>query len=159
MIRVGLGFDAHGFDAERPLILGGALISGHAGLGGHSDADAVLHAITDALLGAIGAGDIGEHFPSSNARWKGADSSQFVKEALRLVYERKATISNLDVTIVAEQPRLAPHRTAIRQSIADLLDLSVELVSVKATTTDGMGFLGRGEGIAAMAIVALELHS
>ncbi|HXI13037.1 MAG TPA: 2-C-methyl-D-erythritol 2,4-cyclodiphosphate synthase [Thermoanaerobaculia bacterium] len=159
MIRVGQGWDVHAFDAKRRLVLGGVLIPASPGLAGHSDADVVLHAITDALLGAIGAGDIGEHFPSNDSRWKDADSSAFVREALRLVYERKASITNLDVTILAETPRLAEHKDAIRQSVADLLDVHKELVNIKATTTDHLGFIGREEGIAATAIVALELHS
>lgn len=159
MIRVGQGWDVHAFEEGRPLMLGGVLIPGETGLAGHSDADVVLHAVTDSLLGAIGAGDIGEHFPSSDARWKGVDSSAFVREALRLVYERRASITNLDVTLFAQKPRLDPFRDQIRQSVADLLHIHRELVNIKATTTDHLGFIGRAEGIAAAAIVGLELHS
>jgi 2-C-methyl-D-erythritol 4-phosphate cytidylyltransferase/2-C-methyl-D-erythritol 2,4-cyclodiphosphate synthase len=157
MIRVGQGIDVHPFDEERPLVLGGIRISERGGLAGHSDADAVLHAITDALLGAVGAGDIGEHFPSEDLRWKGAGSSRFVEEAARLVAEREGSILNLDVTIIAQRPKIAPHRDAIRESIAAILDLPAGRVSVKATTTDHLGFVGRGEGICAMAIVAIEI--
>lgn len=157
MIRVGQGIDVHPFDHDRPLILGGVRISDTGGLSGHSDADAVLHAITDALLGAIGAGDIGQHFPSTDERWRGADSSVFVREAKRLLDERSAEISNIDVTIVAQQPKLAPHRDAISLSIAKLLNLPQGHVNVKATTTDHLGFIGRAEGICATAIVAVEI--
>lgn len=157
MIRVGQGIDVHPFDEERPLFLGGVQISERGGLSGHSDADAVLHAITDALLGAIAAGDIGEHFPSDDRRWKGATSSRFVAEALRLLSERGGTILNLDVTIIAQKPKIAPHREAIRASIARIIGLPDGHVSVKATTTDHLGFVGRSEGICAMAIVAVEI--
>lgn len=157
MIRVGQGIDVHPFDEERPLVLGGIRISERGGLAGHSDADAVLHAITDALLGAVGAGDIGEHFPSEDPRWEGAGSSRFVEEAARLVAEREGSILNLDVTIIAQRPKIAAHRDAIRESIAAILDLPAGRVSVKATTTDHLGFVGRGEGICAMAIVAVEI--
>jgi 2-C-methyl-D-erythritol 2,4-cyclodiphosphate synthase len=157
VIRVGQGVDVHPFDASRPLILGGVRISETGGLSGHSDADAVLHAITDALLGAIGAGDIGHYFPSTDERWRGADSAVFVREAKRLLDERAAEISNVDVTILAEQPKLAPHRDAMVASIAKLLDLPQGHVNVKATTTDHLGFIGRAEGICAMAIVAVEI--
>lgn len=153
MIRVGQGIDVHPFDAARPLILGGVRISESGGLSGHSDADAVLHAITDALLGAAGAGDIGHYFPSSDERWRGAASSVFVREAKRILDERDAEISNLDVTIIAQQPKLSPHREAMRASIATILDLPEGHVNVKATTTDHLGFVGRGEGICALAIV------
>ncbi len=152
-IRVGQGIDVHPFDVDRPLILGGVRISESGGLSGHSDADAVLHAITDALLGAAGAGDIGHYFPSTDERWRGAESSVFVREAKRILDERGAEISNLDVTIIAQQPKLSPHREAMRASIAGILSLPEGHVNVKATTTDHLGFVGRGEGICAMAIV------
>jgi 2-C-methyl-D-erythritol 2,4-cyclodiphosphate synthase len=153
MMRIGQGIDVHAFDEDRPLILGGVRISERGGLAGHSDADAVLHAIVDALLGAAGAGDIGEHFPSDDARWKDADSAVFLAEARRVVGE--AEIANVDVTIIAQRPKLAPHREAMRDNIARLLDLPAGHVNVKATTTDHLGFLGRGEGICAMAVVLL----
>ena len=155
MIRVGQGVDIHPFAADRPLILGGVRIADTGGLSGHSDADAVLHALTDALLGAAGAGDIGHYFPSSDERWRGAESSVFVREAKRIVDEMDADISNVDITIIAQQPKLAPHREAMIASIAQLLDLPAGHVSVKATTTDHLGFIGRGEGLCAMAIVLI----
>ena len=158
MIRVGQGVDIHPFDENRPLILGGVRISDTGGLAGHSDADVVLHAVTDALLGAAGAGDIGQYFPSDDPRWKGADSSRFVREAKTIVTEMEAEISNVDVTIIAERPRIAPHREAIGAYIAKLLDLPRGRVNIKATTTDHLGFLGRGEGICAMAIVAISVE-
>jgi 2-C-methyl-D-erythritol 2,4-cyclodiphosphate synthase len=157
VIRVGQGIDVHAFDDSRPLILGGVRISDTGGLAGHSDADAVLHAITDALLGAAGAGDIGQHFPSSDPRWKDADSAVFVREARRAVLETEAEIANVDVTVIAERPKLAPFRDAMSAKIATLLDLPAGRVNVKFTTTDGLGFTGRGEGICAMAIVALTV--
>ena len=158
MIRVGQGIDVHPFDADRPLILGGVRISDTGGLSGHSDADAVLHAITDALLGAAGAGDIGHYFPSSDERWRNAESSRFVREALALLGEMNAEIANVDVTIVAQQPKLASHREAMVASIAQLLSLPEGHVNVKATTTDHLGFIGRGEGICAMAVVLVEIR-
>jgi 2-C-methyl-D-erythritol 2,4-cyclodiphosphate synthase len=157
MIRIGQGVDVHPFDESRPLILGGVRISETGGLSGHSDADAVLHAVTDALLGAAGAGDIGHYFPSDDPRWKGADSARFVREARRILEEMRAEIANLDITIIAQKPRLAPHREAIAAKIAALLDLPRGHVNVKATTTDGLGFIGRGEGICAMAIVSVAI--
>jgi 2-C-methyl-D-erythritol 2,4-cyclodiphosphate synthase len=155
MMRVGQGVDIHPFDPARPLILGGVRISETGGLSGHSDADAVLHAITDALLGAAGAGDIGHYFPSTDERWRNADSSRFVREARRILDEMDAEIANLDVTIIAQQPKLSPHRDAMVASIAKLLELPEGHVNVKATTTDHLGFIGRGEGICAMAIVCV----
>ncbi len=156
VIRVGQGIDVHPFDPTRPLILGGVRISETGGLSGHSDADAVLHAITDALLGAAGAGDIGHYFPSTDERWRNADSARFVHEALRIIEEMDARIANVDVTIIAQQPKLAPHREAMVASIARLLQLPEGHVNVKATTTDHLGFIGRAEGICAMAIVLVE---
>lgn len=158
-MRIGQGLDVHPFDAARPLILGGVRISETGGLSGHSDADAVLHAITDALLGAAGAGDIGHYFPSTDERWRNADSARFVHEALRIIEEMDARIANVDVTIIAQQPKLAPHRDAMVTSIARLLQLAEGHVNVKATTTDHLGFIGRAEGICAMAIVLVESNS
>jgi 2-C-methyl-D-erythritol 2,4-cyclodiphosphate synthase len=155
MIRVGQGIDVHAFDDARPLILGGVRISNTGGLAGHSDADAVLHAITDALLGAAGAGDIGQYFPSDDARWKDADSTVFVLEAKRVVDETEAEIANIDITIIAAKPKLAPFRDAMQANIAKLLNLPAGHVNVKATTTDHLGFIGRGEGICAMAVVLI----
>ena len=159
MIRVGQGLDVHPFDDTRPLILGGVRIAETGGLAGHSDADAVLHAVVDALLGAAGAGDIGHYFPSDDPQWAGADSTRFLREAKRIVDEMDGTISNIDVTIVAQKPKLAPHREAMRDSIAHLLGMPAGHVNVKATTTDHLGFIGRAEGICAMAIVAISLRS
>lgn len=156
MIRVGQGIDIHPFEKSRPLILGGVRISDSGGLAGHSDADVVLHALTDALLGAAGAGDIGQLFPSDDPRWKGVVSSRFVAEAKHIVDEMDADIANVDITIVAQQPKLAPFRDAIRGKIAKLLNLPAGHVNVKATTTDHLGFIGRGEGICALAVVLIE---
>lgn len=157
MIRIGQGVDVHPFDETRPLILGGVRISETGGLAGHSDADAVLHAIVDAMLGAAGAGDIGHYFPSTDERWRGADSSRFIAEAKRILDEMFAEISNIDVTIIAQKPKLAPHRDAIVASIASMLNLPQGHVNVKATTTDHLGFVGRGEGVCAMAILVCSI--
>ncbi len=156
MIRIGQGVDVHPFDESRPLILGGVRIAETCGLSGHSDADAVLHAITDALLGCAGAGDIGHYFPSTDERWRNANSAIFVREAKRMIDEMDAEIANVDVTIIAQQPKLSPHRDAMAASIAHLLNLAQRQVNVKATTTDHLGFIGRGEGICAMAIVLVQ---
>jgi len=156
MIRIGQGIDVHAFHDARPLILGGVRISEHGGLGGHSDADVVLHALTDALLGAAGAGDIGEYFPSEDPRWKDADSSRFVAEAKRIIDEMSADIANVDLTIIAEKPKLAAYRDAIEGKIAAMLDIPAGRVNVKATTTDHLGFVGRAEGICAIAVVLID---
>jgi 2-C-methyl-D-erythritol 4-phosphate cytidylyltransferase/2-C-methyl-D-erythritol 2,4-cyclodiphosphate synthase len=157
MMRIGQGMDVHPFDESRPLVLAAIRISERGGLAGHSDADAVLHAVTDALLGAVGAGDIGQYFPSDDERWSGAASSRFVLEAKRILDGMRATISNLDITIIAQKPRLAPHREAMQQSVAALLDLPARRVNIKATTTDHLGFIGRGEGICAMAVALVDV--
>lgn len=159
MNRIGQGVDIHPFAPDRPLILGGVHISDTGGLAGHSDADAVLHAVTDALLGAAGAGDIGHYFPSTDERWRNADSSQFVREAKRILDEMDGEIQNVDITIIAQQPKLSPHRDAMIASISHLLSLPQGHVNVKATTTDHLGFIGRGEGICAMAIVLVAIDS
>ena len=156
MIRVGQGIDVHAFEEARPLILGGVRISESGGLSGHSDADAVLHALTDALLGAVGAGDIGQYFPSTDPRWRGADSSVFVAEARRILEEMDGEIQNVDITIVAQEPKLAPYREAISARIATMLDLPSGHVNVKATTTDHLGFVGRSEGVCVMAIACVS---
>ena len=156
-MRIGQGVDVHPFDDSRPLILGGVRIAERGGLAGHSDADVVLHAVTDALLGAAGAGDIGQYFPSDDPKWKGADSARFVREANAIIAEMNGEIANIDITIIAEKPRIAPHREAIGSSIARLLGVPRGHVNVKATTTDHLGFIGRGEGICAMAIVAIAV--
>ena len=155
-MRIGQGIDVHPFDETRPLILGGVRVSDTGGLAGHSDADVVLHAVTDAILGAAGAGDIGQYFPSDDERWRGADSSRFVREARAILAERSSEIANIDITIIAQKPKIAPHREAIAASVAHLLNLSRGQVNVKATTTDHLGFIGRSEGICALAIVLVS---
>ena len=154
--RIGQGLDAHRFGPGNSVWLCGINIPHDRGLIGHSDADAGLHALTDALLGAIGCGDIGEHFPPSDPRWKGAASDQFVRHAVALVREAGGRIVNADVTLVCEEPKIKPHREAMRARIAELLELPLHRVSVKATTTEGMGFPGRREGLAAQAVVAVD---
>jgi 2-C-methyl-D-erythritol 4-phosphate cytidylyltransferase / 2-C-methyl-D-erythritol 2,4-cyclodiphosphate synthase len=157
-VRVGQGFDVHRLVAGDHVWLCGVRIAHTQALEGHSDADVALHALTDALLGAIGAGDIGQHFPDSDPRWRGAASSIFVGEALRLVRARGGAIGNVDVTLLCEAPRIAPHRDAMRRRIAELLELEETRVSVKATTTEGLGFAGRREGIAAVATAMVVLR-
>ncbi|HEV2745825.1 MAG TPA: bifunctional 2-C-methyl-D-erythritol 4-phosphate cytidylyltransferase/2-C-methyl-D-erythritol 2,4-cyclodiphosphate synthase [Allosphingosinicella sp.] len=155
--RAGLGFDVHALAEGEELWLGGLLIPHSRGLRGHSDADVVLHALTDALLGAIGAGDIGDHFPPSDPQWRGTASSRFLEHACRLIDARGGRIDHADVTIVCEAPRIGPHRDAMRQRVAALLRVAADRVSIKATTTERLGFTGRGEGIAAQAIVTVRL--
>ena len=155
--RTGSGFDVHAFAGEGPVMIGGIAVPHSRGLAGHSDADVALHAITDALLGAVGLGDIGEHFPPSDPRWKGASSDLFLKHAARLVRGRGGIIDHVDVTVIAEEPKLGPHRSAMRMRIAQILELGTEQVSVKATTTDGLGFTGRREGIAAQAVASIRM--
>ena len=155
--RVGQGYDAHRFGPGDHVMLCGVKIAHDHGLVGHSDADAGLHAITDAVLGAIGAGDIGQHFPPSDPQWKGAASDLFLAHAAQLVSERGGRIVHIDVTLVCEAPRVGPHREAMRARVAEILDLAPDSVSVKATTTEGMGFTGRKEGLAATAIVTVEI--
>ena len=137
--------------------LAGVTIAHEQGLVGHSDADVVLHAVTDAILGALGAGDIGEHFPPSDPAWRGADSRRFVEHALELMAARDGRITHLDVTVICERPKISPHRSAMVASLANLLGVPADRVSIKATTTEGLGFTGRGEGIAAQATATLAL--
>ena len=155
-IRIGFGYDVHAFATDRPLILGGVTIPSERGLSGHSDADTVIHAIVDALLGAAALGDIGQHFPSSDERWKNQPSSVFLDYTYDLLCQQQYTINNIDTTIVAEHPKMAPYIQAMRTHLAQHLHLSREQVSVKATTTDGLGFTGRQKGIACYAIALVE---
>ena len=155
--RTGMGFDVHAFAGSGPLTLGGILVPHDRGLAGHSDADVVLHAITDALLGAAGLGDIGEHFPPSDPRWKGADSSSFLSHVVDLLGQKGAVIDHLDCTVIAEAPKIGPNRHAMRLRIAEIAGLRVDQVSVKATTTEGLGFTGRREGIAVQAVASIRM--
>ncbi len=155
-VRVGQGVDVHPFAPGRPLWLCGVELRGETGLAGHSDADVALHAVTAAVLGACGAGDIGEHFPPSEERWRDAPSEVFVRHALELAEDRGWRITSCDLTLLAEAPRIGPHRPAMRARLAELLGLAVEQVNLKATTCEGMGFVGRGEGIVALSVVTLE---
>jgi 2-C-methyl-D-erythritol 2,4-cyclodiphosphate synthase len=155
MIRTGLGFDAHAFDPARSLVLGGVTIPDTPGLAGHSDADALAHAIGDALLGAAGLGDLGERFPASD-EWKDASSLDILRECASVARAAGWSISNVDATIVAERPRLAAYRHTMVENLAAALDIPGDRVSVKATTTDGMGFTGRGEGIGVLAVVTIS---
>lgn len=155
-VRVGSGYDVHAFVPGRPLILGGVTIPHDMGLSGHSDADVVFHAVVDALLGAAALGDIGSYFPSSDERWKNRPSSVFLEYTRDLLQQQRWEISNIDATIVAERPQLAPHIAAMRAHLAEHLHLTLEQVSVKATTTDGLGFAGRREGIACYAVALIE---
>lgn len=155
-VRVGMGYDVHRLVAGEELWLGGVLIPHDKGLAGHSDADVALHATVDALLGALGEGDIGSHFPPSDARWKGAASQVFVEHAVALVRQAGYGIAHVDCTLICETPKIGPHREAMRARIAELLKVSPTAVSIKATTTEGLGFTGRGEGIAAQAVATLQ---
>ena len=152
---VGFGYDSHRFVPGRPLVLGGVGIEHESGLAGHSDADAVLHAITDAILGAIGSDDIGEHFDNADPRWADANSETFVRAAVAIAGRQGLAVVNCDVTILAEQPRLGDHKPAMKARIAAMLGVDGARVAVKAKTNEGMGAIGRGEGIAAMAVVML----
>ncbi len=154
--RVGQGFDVHRFRSGRPLILCGETLPSDFGLDGHSDADVVLHATTDAVLGAVGEGDIGQHFPPSDSRWKNEKSKVFLDHALELARARGFRPVNCDVTIVGERPRIGPHRRRLRAALADLLDLEPDAVNIKATTTEGLGWTGRGEGLGCMVVLMMR---
>jgi 2-C-methyl-D-erythritol 4-phosphate cytidylyltransferase/2-C-methyl-D-erythritol 2,4-cyclodiphosphate synthase len=153
--RIGQGFDVHRLEAGEELWLGGVLIPHDKGLSGHSDADVALHAITDAVLGAIGEGDIGTHFPPSDPQWRGARSGRFLEHAVGLARAAGYAVGNIDLTLICEAPKIGPHRPAMRAEVARLMGLAEGAVSIKATTTEKLGFTGRGEGIAAQAIVCL----
>ena len=155
-IRIGNGFDVHALSAGRKLVLGGVTIAHPRGLLGHSDADVLVHAVCDAVLGALAKGDIGTHFPDADARWKDADSRALLRHVAALMREDGLAVANLDTTLIAQAPKLAPHVPAMRANIAQDLGCAVDQVSVKATTTERLGFAGREEGIAALATVLLS---
>jgi 2-C-methyl-D-erythritol 2,4-cyclodiphosphate synthase len=157
MIHVGIGYDVHPFAEGRKLVLGGVEIPHSRGLAGHSDADALAHAITDAILGALGEPDIGHFFPNTDPRWKGAPSRVFLAEAARQVGLRGGRLVNIDASLVAERPKIAPHLAAMKQALGEALGLDPRRVGVKATTNEGLGFIGREEGIAAMAVASIDL--
>ena len=155
-MRIGIGYDIHRFQEGRPLVLGGVTLPGETGLGGHSDADVLLHAVMDALLGAAGLGDIGQRYPPDDPAWAGADSLRLLTEVRAAVEEGGYRPESLDVTIIAERPRLGAHLPQMRQTIGEALGLDAGRVNVKATTNEGIGALGRGEGIAAIAVALLN---
>lgn len=156
MFRIGQGFDVHALVEGRPLIIGGVTIPYERGLLGHSDADVLLHAITDALIGAAGLGDIGKHFPDTDARYKGADSRVLLRDTVAMLHARDWSVVNIDATIIAQAPKMAAYIPAMREAIAADVGLSSEVVNIKAKTTERLGFTGRGEGIAAEAVCLLQ---
>jgi 2-C-methyl-D-erythritol 2,4-cyclodiphosphate synthase len=155
-VRVGIGYDSHRFESGRPLVLGGVRIPEHPGLKGHSDGDAVAHALIDALLGAAALGNIGHHFPDTDPRWEGADSMRLLSAAVRLIEERNYEVINVDVTIVTESPRIAPWVERMAEGIAVLLHTARSCISIKGKTNEGLGWIGRGEGLAVMAVTLLD---
>ena len=156
MTLLGIGYDSHRLLAGRRLVIGGVEIPNEVGLAGHSDADVLAHAVIDALLGAAGLGDIGEHFPDTDERWRDADSIELLRAIVEMLDARGLASVNVDCTVVMQAPKLSPHRQAIRESLAGALRLDVERVNVKASTGEGIGFVGRGEGVAALAIAGLR---
>ncbi len=157
MVHVGIGYDVHALVAGRKLILGGVDIPHTKGLDGHSDADALMHAICDAILGALGEADIGHFFPNTDARWKNAPSKVFLEEAARQVAKRGGKIVNIDATVIAQAPKIFPHIAAMKKNLAAALGVPEKKIGVKATTNEGLGFAGREEGIAAMAVAGVDL--
>ncbi|MEJ7567573.1 MAG: 2-C-methyl-D-erythritol 2,4-cyclodiphosphate synthase [Gaiellaceae bacterium] len=155
-LRIGLGVDAHAFASEVPLVLGGVAIDHPRGLAGHSDGDVIAHALTDALLGAAGLADIGALFPSTDERWRGADSLELLRDAYAQVLAAGYALVNADCVLIGQEPTIAPHREAMRRRLAGALGVEAELVNVRATTTDRLGFTGRGDGLAAEAVALLE---
>jgi 2-C-methyl-D-erythritol 2,4-cyclodiphosphate synthase len=157
MVHVGIGYDVHALVDGRKLILGGVEVPHTKGLDGHSDADVLMHAICDAILGALGEADIGHFFPNTEPRWRGAPSKVFLQEAARLAGFRQGKIVNVDATIIAQQPKLLPHITEMKINIAEALGLNIKQIGIKATTNELLGFIGREEGIAAMAVAGVDL--
>lgn len=156
MMRIGSGFDVHAFGEGDHVMLGGVRIAHDRGIVAHSDGDVLIHALCDALLGALALGDIGQHFPPGDARWRDADSLQFLRHCVLLMHQHSYRLGNADLTVICEQPKVTPHSEAMRALLAKALGVSMEQVSIKATTTECLGFTGRGEGIAAQAVVLLE---
>jgi 2-C-methyl-D-erythritol 2,4-cyclodiphosphate synthase len=152
MMRVGVGYDSHRFDPSRPLILGGLEIPGSPGLSGHSDGDAVAHAVIDAILGAVSAGDVGRHFPPGDEEWRGADSMDLLRRSVALLHERGYLVSNVDVVVVTEMPKIGPSAGAMSQRLARAMGIPAGAVSVKGKTNEGMGWIGAGEGLAVHAV-------
>jgi len=159
MTRVGLGFDLHPLVAGRPLVLGGVSVPSDVGLGGHSDADVLSHAIAEALLGALALGDLGRHFPDTDPRWQGVSSLELLRKVVALVGERGGRVVNVDATVLAQAPKLAPHLPEMAKALAPTLGLALDRVSVKAKSPEGLGLLGRREGIAALATASVEVVS
>ncbi len=155
-IRVGQGFDVHAFAAGRPLMLGGVQVPFHLGLAGHSDADVLIHAVCDALLGAAALGDIGHHFPDTDPALENIDSCRLLQRVVQLLASAHWSIGNVDVTVIAQQPRLAPYIPAMQERLANVMGIATDAINIKATTTERLGFTGRGEGIAAQAVVLLQ---
>src|SRR5688572_9707375 len=155
-MRVGLGYDSHRFEAGRRLVLGGVVIPDHPGLAGHSDGDAVAHALIDALLGAAGAGDVGSHFPPGDERWKDADSMDLLRRAVNILEGRNFQVVNVDLTVICETPRILPHAAAMRARLGALLGVGPDYVSVKGKTNEGMGWIGAGEGLAVHAVALVD---
>jgi len=155
-MRVGVGYDSHRFEPGRRLVLGGVEIPGETGLGGHSDADAVAHAVTDAILGAVGLGDIGTHFPPSDERWRDADSLELLRRAVDLAGGENYQVVNVDVTVVCERPRIGPHAATMRERLGAALGIGPRHVSIKGKTNEGMGWIGRGEGVAVLAVALVD---
>jgi 2-C-methyl-D-erythritol 2,4-cyclodiphosphate synthase len=155
-MRIGNGYDSHRFAAGRRLVLGGIEIPSDLGLDGHSDADAVAHAVTDALLGAAGLGDIGRHFPPTDAAWEDADSMRLLATVVQLVEGRNYQVVNVDVTVIVESPRIGPHADAMRERLADVLHVAPDAVSVKGKSNEGLGWIGRGEGLAVFAVALID---
>ena len=155
-MKIGVGYDIHAFAEDRPLILGGVQIPFDRGLTGHSDADVLVHAVCDALLGAAGMGDIGEHFPETDPQYKNADSLNLLKAVWQIIYSHHQAIINMDATLFAQAPRLSPYKAAMREQLAAALNIPVDRINIKATTTEGLGFIGRGEGIAAMCVALID---
>jgi 2-C-methyl-D-erythritol 2,4-cyclodiphosphate synthase len=154
-LRTGIGFDVHAFAEGRKLILGGIEIKHDKGLAGHSDADALLHAVTDALFGSLSLGDIGTHFPDDDPRYKNADSTVFLKKANELVRNRGFFVNNIDIVVMLQQPKIAPYVQKMKEKISKILDIGAERISIKATTTEKLGFVGREEGISVMAVATV----
>jgi 2-C-methyl-D-erythritol 2,4-cyclodiphosphate synthase len=155
-MRVGIGYDSHRFEEGRRLVLGGVEVPGETGLLGHSDADAVAHAVTDAILGAVGLGDIGTHFPPTDERWRGADSLRLLRDAVDLAGAENYQVVNVDVTVVCERPRIGPHAQAMRERLGAAIGIGPQHVSVKGKSNEGMGWIGRGEGVAVIAVALVD---